>query len=230
MRLCSQVARFNGWERVTAKSIHQLRNLIDLLTDTIKQQCNRGHLRAVGICYDVLVQRPGQSEKSDAVCCSLEHISGEAIDVFMPYAKTPHGLEYGEIFSLLREPPVLLTARNTIAVDNGDYHSLSIATPHPLNRDLDRTRDFPQKTGLSIPSGTVTMRKVRLLSASDDLPLLATRNEILTGAGYDVISACTDEVLSLAGQADGVLLGIPFLWRSGHRLLYNFATDFQARQ
>ncbi len=51
------------------------------------------------------------------------------------------------------------------------------------------------------------MRKVRLLSASDDLPLLATRNEILTGAGYDVISACTDEVLSLAGQADGVLLG-----------------------
>ena len=51
------------------------------------------------------------------------------------------------------------------------------------------------------------MRKFRLLSASDDLPLLATRNEILTRAGYEVIAACTDEVLSLAGNADGVLLG-----------------------
>ena len=51
------------------------------------------------------------------------------------------------------------------------------------------------------------MRKVRLLSASDDLPLLATRNQILTRPGYDVIAASIDEVLSLAGNADGVLLG-----------------------
>lgn len=82
--------------------------LIDLLTDTFKRECTRGHLRAVGICCDVLVQSPGQSVKSDAVCCSLEHISGEAVDMFMPYTKTSEGLRYGEIYSSPREPRFFL--------------------------------------------------------------------------------------------------------------------------
>jgi hypothetical protein len=76
--------------------------LIDMLTETFQRQSTRGVFRAIGICYDARVVPPGQSDKSDAVCCSLEHVSGEAIDVFVPYTKADDGIRYAEIFSVHR--------------------------------------------------------------------------------------------------------------------------------
>jgi|KBSMisStandDraft_5_1062788.scaffolds.fasta_scaffold1231543_1 hypothetical protein len=78
--------------------------LIDLLTETFQRQSRSGVLRAIGICYDSRVIPPGESDKSDAICCSLEHISGEALDVFVPYTKADDGIQYAEIFTLLRDP------------------------------------------------------------------------------------------------------------------------------
>ena len=78
--------------------------LIDLLTETFQRQSTLGVLRALGICYDVCVIPPGRSGKSDAVCCSLEHISGEALDVFVPYTKADDGIHYDEIYSVRRDP------------------------------------------------------------------------------------------------------------------------------
>lgn len=86
----------------------EAQSLIDMLTETFQRESKRGVLRAVGICYDVRVLRPGQSEKSDAVCCSLEHVSGEAVDVFVPYAKAANGIHYSESLALLRDPRFLL--------------------------------------------------------------------------------------------------------------------------
>ena len=77
--------------------------LIDLLTETFKKQAEKGELRAAGICYDALTVPPGEDKKMDAVCCCLEHYSGETVDVFVPYVKTADGhIEYGKIFAANR--------------------------------------------------------------------------------------------------------------------------------
>src|SRR5882762_11324147 len=60
-------------------------------------------LRAAGICYDVLTVPPGEDQKRDAVCCGLEHYSGETVNVFVPYVKAADGdIQYGEIFAAKR--------------------------------------------------------------------------------------------------------------------------------
>jgi len=51
------VAADNGEEFPDAQA------LINMLTDTFKGQCNRGVLRAIGICYDVRIVPPGKSDK-----------------------------------------------------------------------------------------------------------------------------------------------------------------------
>ena len=77
--------------------------LIDLLTENFKKQAKRGELRAAGICYDVLTVPPGEGQKCDAVCFSLEHYLGETVNVFVPYVKTASGnIQYGEIFAAKR--------------------------------------------------------------------------------------------------------------------------------
>jgi hypothetical protein len=92
------VAASNGEEFPDAQA------LIDLLTETFQRQSALGVLRAIGICYDARVMPPGQSDKSNAICCSLEHISGEALDVLVPYTKAADGIHYAEMFTLLRDP------------------------------------------------------------------------------------------------------------------------------
>src|SRR5580698_7631415 len=65
--------------------------LIDLMIVHFKQEAGGGQLRAAAIFYDVLTLPPGQAEKCDAICASLEHQSGEAYDAFAPYKKSESG-------------------------------------------------------------------------------------------------------------------------------------------
>jgi hypothetical protein len=76
--------------------------LIDLLTETFKKQAASGELRAAGICYDVLTVPPEENQKQDAICCGLEHFSGETVDLFVPYVKTKDGVRFGEMFAAKR--------------------------------------------------------------------------------------------------------------------------------
>jgi hypothetical protein len=79
--------------------------LIDLLTKAFQKDATEGKLRAAGIAYDVLTVPPGKHRKQDAICCSLEHCFGEAVDVFKPYVKTEDGnFQYEEIFAAKRTP------------------------------------------------------------------------------------------------------------------------------
>jgi hypothetical protein len=79
--------------------------LIDLLADSFRRQAQNEEIKAAGICYDVRTIPPGQNEKCDAVCCSLEHRTGEALDVYLPYWKTTEGcIQYGEMFAARRTP------------------------------------------------------------------------------------------------------------------------------
>jgi hypothetical protein len=99
------VAADNGEEFPEAQE------LIDLLTEAFSRPSCRGVLRAVGMCYDVLVTPSGQAEKLDAICCRLEHVSGEAVDVFVPYRKTDEGVRYADAFTWLREPQFFLPTK-----------------------------------------------------------------------------------------------------------------------
>ncbi len=77
--------------------------LIELLTETFRKEATQGKLRAAGIAYDVLTVPPGKHRKQDAICCSLEHCLGEAIDVFKPYLRTENGnFQFEEIFAARR--------------------------------------------------------------------------------------------------------------------------------
>jgi len=79
--------------------------LIDLLIENFHKEAAKGKLRAAGICYDVLTVPPGKHQKQDAICCSLEHCLGEAVDVFTPYVKMEDGkFQYDEIFAAKRTP------------------------------------------------------------------------------------------------------------------------------
>ncbi len=77
--------------------------LIKLLTETFQKEATEGRIRAAGIGYDVLTVPPGKHQKQDAICCSLEHYSGEAVDVFKPYARAEDGkFRFEEIFATKR--------------------------------------------------------------------------------------------------------------------------------
>jgi hypothetical protein len=79
--------------------------LIELTTLAFKQQAREGQIRAAGICYDVRTVPPGHTEKCDAVCASLEHHTGESVDVYLPYEKDSKGnIQYGEMFATRRSP------------------------------------------------------------------------------------------------------------------------------
>jgi hypothetical protein len=78
--------------------------LIDLLTQAFRQQAASGQIRAAAICYDIRTIPPGQSEKTDAICVSVEHQNGEAADVCLPYKKGWFGnISHGEIFGAARK-------------------------------------------------------------------------------------------------------------------------------
>jgi len=76
---------------------------IDSMVRAFRQEAAAGRIRAAGVCFDVRVTPPGQTEKTDAICIGLEHESAPALDVFVPYKKgVLGGLEYGEVFAARR--------------------------------------------------------------------------------------------------------------------------------
>jgi hypothetical protein len=80
-----------------------------LLKLGLKQEAGKGQIRAAAVFYDVLTIPPGETAKSDAICASLEHQSGEAYDAFIPYRKAESGeLQYGKLFAKKRKPQFFL--------------------------------------------------------------------------------------------------------------------------
>jgi hypothetical protein len=87
-------AGYTGEQRVTSEQI------IDLLIGGIRQQASNGEIKAAGICLDVRTVPPGQVERVEAICAQLEHETGEAADVYLPYRKSwLRGPKYGDLFA-----------------------------------------------------------------------------------------------------------------------------------
>src|SRR3954447_24475506 len=88
------VAAYTGDEHPPSQVV------IDELVAALRGEAGEGRLRATGICFDARVLPPGGIDKTDAVAVRLEHVDGEAVQVFLPYRKKPfRRIVCGELFA-----------------------------------------------------------------------------------------------------------------------------------
>ena len=69
--------------------------VMELIREALRR--DRDKYVAVGLCYDVRVRTSPDAPPTDAVCVSLEHRDGMAVDVVEPYAKRGSTMEYGAL-------------------------------------------------------------------------------------------------------------------------------------
>ena len=81
----AQVAGSLGTEHPSAS------DLADLLQSGFASSANIGSIRAAAVCLDVYTVPPGREQKQDAICARLAHVSGETIEIYVPYARDAHG-------------------------------------------------------------------------------------------------------------------------------------------
>jgi hypothetical protein len=102
MNQAGEVVALGGYD---GKEHPSSQNVIEIMSQTLRQRARSGQLRAVGICYDGRTTPPGRTEKCDAVCASVEHQSGEAVNLILPYERTSKGeVQFGQKFSTPRVP------------------------------------------------------------------------------------------------------------------------------
>jgi hypothetical protein len=82
-------------------------DLIEILENNLRQEAEKYEIKGSGICFDVRVIAPGETEKTDAVQVSLEHSEAAAVNVFLPYKKSSSKkVNYYEIFATARDPKI----------------------------------------------------------------------------------------------------------------------------
>ncbi len=87
--------------------------LIGYLREQLIAGASKGEYRATGICSGVQVDVSGQKEKGDAVRISVEHLEGQAMDVFLPYQLDPSGeVAYGDVYAAVAEPVIFVRGFN----------------------------------------------------------------------------------------------------------------------
>jgi hypothetical protein len=90
----AMVAGYTGSEHPPAQEI------ISVLENAFIAEAKTGAIQAAGICLDVRVVPPGQNNKTDAICVRLSSVSGEAVEVFVPYRKPFIGRHvFGAVFA-----------------------------------------------------------------------------------------------------------------------------------
>jgi len=87
--------------------------VIAFLKEAFGKNAKEGSIRATGICLDVRVCPPEQSEKTDAIQVQLEHQDGEAIDAYLPYRKNfLKRYKYGQVFACEGEACIFSANKN----------------------------------------------------------------------------------------------------------------------
>jgi hypothetical protein len=72
-------------------------DVIELLVRAAKNEAREERIRAFGICFDATVNLPGQTERSDAIICRLEHRDGEPLEIVLPYVLEDGLLDCGTL-------------------------------------------------------------------------------------------------------------------------------------
>ncbi|MBN1537517.1 MAG: hypothetical protein JW908_12340 [Anaerolineales bacterium] len=94
----AHIASFDGNEQPSYPHV------IEQLTRIIQNKISQGEIKAAGICYDIRTIPPGQKKKSNAIFIGLEHRSGDALEVCLPYKKGFLGkISYGKVFAGIRD-------------------------------------------------------------------------------------------------------------------------------
>jgi hypothetical protein len=80
------------------------KKLLDETTEVLKGLARSGKVTATALCYDSTVAVKGTAKsKQDAIAVALEHASGEAAVVYLPYKKIKGGFSYGETIGVKGE-------------------------------------------------------------------------------------------------------------------------------
>jgi hypothetical protein len=83
--------------------------LIDQLVLELRVKASAGEITTAGVCLDAWVVLPGTEQRCDAIEVRLEHGTGQAVRVFLPYIKGGEGeLSFGEIFATHWEPGIFV--------------------------------------------------------------------------------------------------------------------------
>ena len=69
----------------------QSAEMVEFLQSCFARAATRGDIRAAGVCLNMYIVPPGEQRKTDAICTRLAHVSGEAVEVFVPYARDRTG-------------------------------------------------------------------------------------------------------------------------------------------
>lgn len=84
---------------------HDAKRVVAEFEKEFRAKATDGTVRAAAICMSVTTPAPGRAKKVHAICVSVEHESGEAIDLYCPYRKGWFGrFSYGEVFLQSRRP------------------------------------------------------------------------------------------------------------------------------
>jgi hypothetical protein len=88
------VAASDGREQPPAQ------DLIDQLLQGFRSEAGDQAIRATALCFDARAVPPGQADTVDAIAVRLEHRSGEAVDVCLPYRKSwLRRVQFGNLFA-----------------------------------------------------------------------------------------------------------------------------------
>lgn len=87
--------------------------VINTVLAAFRERANNGRCTATALVADVRGLPSGTEEDTNAIRVSLEHASGLAIDVFIPYEMGEKGqITYGELFARQGERIVFLIAED----------------------------------------------------------------------------------------------------------------------
>ncbi len=103
MRSNGEIALLGG---ETESDRPRSQEILDLLVGALRDYASRGEIRAAGICLDMRITPPEQSDEVDAICARLEHSSGEQAEVFVPYSKVDGRHILQEPFAQRGEPRI----------------------------------------------------------------------------------------------------------------------------
>ncbi len=85
-------------------------DMIEFIVRGFREEAGKGMIRAAGLCIDIRVVPPSETEKTDAICLHLEHVEGDCINYYYPYKKRWLGrLKFGQMFSLGGKALVFIT-------------------------------------------------------------------------------------------------------------------------
>jgi len=72
-------------------------HVIELLVRAAQNEAREERIRAFGICFDATVNLPGQTERSEAIVCRLEHRDRDPLEIVLPYALDDGWLDCGKL-------------------------------------------------------------------------------------------------------------------------------------